>query len=128
MAEMWETHAPGLFEVEVEGSVAEERLERFVKAANLSEGLLSNGTNGKRVKLYGLSLMEDGTPVEVLNSDLGFNVVYGENVGREFLQHVVDALQPYPRGARALVSQNFVMRSQSRRFSPSQACSPVSGW
>lgn len=50
------------------------------------------------MSFYALSLKEDGAPVEVLNSDLGFNLLYGANVSRGFLQHVVDVLQPYPRG------------------------------
>ncbi|KAF8969785.1 hypothetical protein BDZ97DRAFT_1914921 [Flammula alnicola] len=42
--------------------------------------------------------MPDGTPVEVLNSDLSFKLMYGTNVTATFLGHVVDALTPYPRG------------------------------
>ncbi|KAI0329281.1 hypothetical protein GY45DRAFT_1416531 [Cubamyces sp. BRFM 1775] len=109
VAGVWEEKAAGLFEVAVGAEEAERRLENFVRAANLSESLLSAGTNGSitagtnasssgNVSFYALSLMQDGTPVEVLNSDMGFNLVYGANVSREFLQHVVDALQPYPRG------------------------------
>ncbi|KAI0663733.1 hypothetical protein C8Q70DRAFT_907236 [Cubamyces menziesii] len=99
VAEVWEAKAPGLFEVTVGAEEAEERLSNFVRAANLSESLLAaNTTTSGNVSLYALSLMQDGTPVEVLNSDMGFNLVYGANVSREFLQHVVDALQPYPRG------------------------------
>ncbi|KAL7279357.1 hypothetical protein ACG7TL_007198 [Trametes sanguinea] len=103
VAEVWEREAPGMFEVRVGRGVAEERLRRFVRRANLSEALLkstnsSAGAQEADVSFYALSLKEDGTPVEVLNSDMGFNLVYGANVSRAFLEHVVDALQPYPRG------------------------------
>lgn len=33
-----------------------------------------------------------------MNSDLSFNLMYGANVSRTFLERVVEALQPYPRG------------------------------
>jgi hypothetical protein len=33
-----------------------------------------------------------------MNSDISFNLMYGTNVSRVFLQHVINALQPYPRG------------------------------
>ena len=82
----------------MEGGEAERRLANFVETANLSEALLEGGGSASGVSFYGLSLKEDGTPVEVLHSDLGFNLVYGTNVSREVLQHVIDALQPYPRG------------------------------
>ncbi|KAI0366300.1 hypothetical protein BV20DRAFT_1124361 [Pilatotrama ljubarskyi] len=105
VARVWEAEAPKLFEVTV-GAEAEARLENFVHAANLSESLLEegasnasgNGGGAGNVSFYALSLKADGSPVEVLNSDMGFNLVYGANVSREFLRHVVDALKPYPRG------------------------------
>lgn len=110
IAGMWETQAPALFEVTVDGEEAERRLRNFVRAANLSEALLGgeghadeSGGNRPNVSFYASALREDETPVEVLNSDLGFNLVYGASVSREFLQRVVDALQPYPRGVYILL-------------------------
>ncbi|KAH9485673.1 hypothetical protein JR316_0002583 [Psilocybe cubensis] len=99
MAEKWESEAPGMFEVVVDADTAEQRLKNFVQAVDLDDSLLGNGTaTTGNVSFYALSLMPDGTPVEVLNSDLGFNLMYGTNVSAVFLQRVVDALTPYPRG------------------------------
>jgi len=106
IASAWEENALSLFKVVVNSNVAEGRLQDFVKRANLSSALLSNAefqdpfVNGGQadVSFYALSLKQDGTPVEVLNSDMGFKLMYGDNLPREFLQHVVGALQPYPRG------------------------------
>ena len=101
IASVWEAEAPALFDVTVNSTEAEARLENFVTATKLSTALLnstSNDTGSANVSFYALSLKQDGTPVEVLNSDIGFNLVYGTNVSRVFLQHAVDALQPYPRG------------------------------
>ena len=97
VASVWEAHAAGLFEVTVERERAEVRLRNFVKVANLSEALLG-GRDPESVTFYGLSLKQDGTPVEVMNSDVAFNLMYGSNIPRAFLERVVDALQPYPRG------------------------------
>ncbi|KAF8161426.1 hypothetical protein B0H34DRAFT_653240 [Crassisporium funariophilum] len=104
MASKWETEASGLFEVVVPGDVAEKRLEAFVQEVGLDASVLNSSVNGTgtpasgNVSFYALSLMQDGTPVEVLNSDLGFNLMYGTNVSAGFLGRVVDALTPYPRG------------------------------
>jgi hypothetical protein len=107
VADVWETHAPDLFHVSIDAQTAEQRLENFVQAANLSEILLNqtNATpNSDGVAFYTLSLMPDGTPVQVMNSDTSFNLVYGQNVSQEFLEHVVTALQPYPRGMTRILS------------------------
>ncbi|SPO19869.1 uncharacterized protein UTRI_10007 [Ustilago trichophora] len=47
---------------------------------------------------YGLSLLEDGTVVPVLNSDLSFNLLYSRKPSRSLIEAVITALQPYPRG------------------------------
>ncbi|EKM58475.1 uncharacterized protein PHACADRAFT_193593 [Phanerochaete carnosa HHB-10118-sp] len=101
IAGVWEGHTPKLFEVRVDASTAQQRLEDFVVRANLSKSLLNqtgSSARGNEVAFYALSLKMDGTPVEVLNSDMSFNLVYGSNVSQVFLQHAVDALQPYPKG------------------------------
>ncbi|PPQ88991.1 hypothetical protein CVT25_005090 [Psilocybe cyanescens] len=103
MARKWEDEAPAMFEVTVDADTAEERLQNFVRAVSLDESLLGNTSTstpgaGGNVSFYALSLMPDGRPVEVLNSDLAFNLMYGTNVSAVFLQRVADALTPYPRG------------------------------
>ncbi|KAF9477873.1 hypothetical protein BDN70DRAFT_933848 [Pholiota conissans] len=100
MSEKWESEAPPMFEVSVDAATAEARLIDFVQDVSLDASLLGNSSasSGANVSFYALSLMADGTPVEVLNSDLGFNLMYGTGVSAAFLQHVVDALTPYPRG------------------------------
>ena len=44
--------------------------------------------------LYGLSLLEDGTVVPVMNSDLSFNLLYSRRPSRSLIQSVITALQP----------------------------------
>ena len=105
VADIWETHAPGLFTVTVDAATSESRLKEFIKETNLSDTLLTRPqatlNDGKDLLYYALSLKDDGTPVEVMNSDMGFNLIYGSNVSQEFLQRVIDALQPYPQGNRS---------------------------
>ncbi len=61
--------AASFFEVSINGSVADARLQNYIRAANLSEALLSGNDSaggGTENKIfYALSLMEDGSPVEV---------------------------------------------------------------
>lgn len=70
MAQVWEEKASGFFEVTINASTAESRLSNFVQQANLSQVLLRNATTtdvttGGNKVFFALSLMEDGSPVEV---------------------------------------------------------------
>ncbi|KZP01238.1 hypothetical protein CALVIDRAFT_474889 [Calocera viscosa TUFC12733] len=99
-AGVWETHSASFFEVNVTAANATSRLQTFVSQANLTSALLSgNGMSANdSASFYALSLFEDGRPIEVMNSDIGWNLFYGTNVDEAFLTQVVRALQPYPRG------------------------------
>lgn len=66
MAEKWEALAPPMFEVSVDVDTAEARLQDFVEQVSLNEDLLGNSTSSAtNVSFYALSLMADGTPVQV---------------------------------------------------------------
>jgi hypothetical protein len=102
-------------------------LENYVTKANLSETLLfgagslnetrsdtGNGTNSTTTSgwgevdqtiggesnstFYALSINRNGSLVEVLNSDLGFVMLYANNVSAGIVRATIEALQPYPRG------------------------------
>ncbi|EPQ27349.1 uncharacterized protein PFL1_05270 [Pseudozyma flocculosa PF-1] len=62
------------------------------------DGQNSSASTAKGKTIYALSLLEDGTPVPVLHSDLGFNLVWNRNVSRRTVEAVVEALSPFPRG------------------------------
>ncbi|KAF8637779.1 hypothetical protein AX17_002570 [Amanita inopinata Kibby_2008] len=98
VASFWERKAAAIFEVAVDPTTAEARLEDFIQKTNLSQALLEGNRPQSDVKFYALALRTDGTPVEVMHSDTCFNLLYGTNVSREFLQLVVNQLTPYPRG------------------------------
>ena len=127
-AQVWETQSSQYFEVSISPSAATSSLNTYVTAANLSSALLygagslntsSNSSYGwgatnqvigddagslGNSTFYGLSIDRNGSVVEVLNSDLGFVMLYGNNVSARVVQAVVDAMQPYPRGELSLSS------------------------
>ncbi|PFH50459.1 hypothetical protein AMATHDRAFT_61004 [Amanita thiersii Skay4041] len=96
VATVWENDAHKMFEVTISKKDAKARLKDYVQKAGLSEAMLDKNPPG--IKYYALSLTEDGKAVEVMNSDTGFNLLYGANVSRDFLQLVVNTLTPYPQG------------------------------
>ena len=100
-------------------------MDNYITQANLTESLLygagalngtqssgGNGTNSTSAwgaseqtiggagssTFYALSIDRNGSLVEVLNSDLGFVLLYANNVSEGIIQATIEALQPYPRG------------------------------
>lgn len=67
MTEKWENMAPPMFEVSVDPDTAEARLQDFIEEVELDARLLGNSWTslGANTSFYALSLMADGTPVEV---------------------------------------------------------------
>lgn len=100
------------------------RLNNYIVEANLTDSLLygagalndtqssGNGTNSTsgwsaddqiiggngNSTFYALSIGRNGSLVEVLNSDLGFVLLYANNISESIIQATIEALQPYPRG------------------------------
>jgi len=124
-AGVWETQASQFFGVTIDSTTASSRLNNYITQANLTESLLygagalndtqsmgGNGTNrtsawgvaeqtiggADNSTFYALSIDRNGSLVEVLNSDLGFVLLYGNNVSEGIIQATIEALQPYPRG------------------------------
>lgn len=67
VANKWEQDVPALFELTVDSQDAEARLIDFVQEVGLDQSLLdaNNTSSPQDVSFYALSLMPDGTPVQV---------------------------------------------------------------
>jgi len=48
--------------------------------------------------IYGISLRDNGSVVDVQHSDLGFGLVFRRNITKDYVERVVELLEPYPRG------------------------------
>ena len=109
-AQVWETQSLRFFDVNLTTSSATSRLENFAQQTNLTNALASvNNTNStaSNLSFYAVSLDSDGTPVQVMNSDIGFNLLYGNNVSVATLEHAINVLQPYPRGLVSVLASSF---------------------
>lgn len=77
---------------------------------------------------YALSINRNGSLVEVLNSDLGFVLLYGNNVSEGIVRATVEALQPYPRGLLTnvgMVVANAAYDSNDTNIEVSKMCACV---
>lgn len=118
-ASTWEAQSYQFFEVPIDSSTAASRLQAYLQQAGLSSDTLQGGGvlnqtgsgggfydnstqtiggNGNSSTFFALSLLDNNTAVEVLNSDLGFVLEYSSNVSSSIIQATIEALQPYPKG------------------------------
>ncbi|KAI8584777.1 hypothetical protein K450DRAFT_267434 [Umbelopsis ramanniana AG] len=98
-AAVWESHALPLFQVPLNSSYAQTALSEYTTYANLSSSIYStNGSATPPTEIYALSLMDDDKPVEIMNSDLSFNLMYNDNVSTDLMEYTVNALRPFPEG------------------------------
>lgn len=136
---IWETAAPPLFEVAISNATAASRVSAYITAANLTNATISgagvmNGSSasagysdtsqfiGSGAPFYALSLLENGTTVKILNSDLCFLLEYNTNVSESVIRATIQALQPYPRG----LLTNVGMVVANAAYSPNTSDAAVS--
>jgi hypothetical protein len=97
-ANVWETKALPLFRVPLNASYAAAALSDYTSYVNLTSSIYSNGSSSPPAEIYALSLMEDASPVETMNSDISFNLMYNDNLPTELMEYTAAALRPFPQG------------------------------
>jgi hypothetical protein len=98
MAAVWSGHAPPLFEVTVNPAAAANAVEIYAD----SQGVLSqpplHALGRGPLRFHALALSASGEPIPVMNSDEGFQLLFGDPQP-ENLDRVVSALmRPFPAG------------------------------
>ncbi len=99
MAQVWRARAPGFFTVDVERGAAARAVSAYAASvgAPSQEALASLGSDGTRFSA--LSLDAGERPVAVMNSDLGFDLLFGASRDPVAVAAEVRAvLRPFPAG------------------------------
>ncbi|KAK9816518.1 hypothetical protein WJX72_001427 [[Myrmecia] bisecta] len=96
LADAWEKYALPLFAVSVPAAPAQQLLAAYSK--NVSVPIPTSVNSNTSVDYYALALNADGSKVPVMQSDIGFNLLYGSNVPAEVLATLPGLLSDYPRG------------------------------
>ncbi|WP_017444503.1 hypothetical protein [Gayadomonas joobiniege] len=92
----WYQQAPLHFKQEVKASTAAESLKVYAKEAAIEPELAQ--ANASDESFYALALMEDGSPVPVIHSDVGFALLFQQPSAQELKLLLKTALKPYPYG------------------------------
>jgi hypothetical protein len=117
LALVWKQKAPGIFEVKVPRAQATSAIESYAKELGVAKVDLKED-----VKFHALALRADGTPVPVVNSDEGFNLLLGHPDANALNEALGTIMKPFPAGLMTdvgmlVANPVFAPRDLRERFS-----------
>lgn len=98
MATVWRTKAPGYFEVSVPAETARRDVAAFAAHEGVPAGPALASLPKGPLRFHALALNADGSPVEVVNSDEGFALMFGRPSPAALSQAVAGVMRPFPAG------------------------------
>jgi hypothetical protein len=99
MADVWEAHAAGFFEVRVEQATAQERVRGYAARVGLDATAAVDALTGP-VTYRAVSLDTAGVPVPVMNTDDGFLLLFNTPPEAFLTEAAGRILRPFPAGLR----------------------------
>jgi hypothetical protein len=98
MARIWRDKAGSLFDVAVASATARRDIARYAADLNLSGDAALRSVGNTPVHFHALSLSADAKSIPIVNSDEGFELLFG-NPGPTALRQAVTAImRPFPAG------------------------------
>lgn len=98
MAAIWRARAGPLFEVEIPNGIARRRVTAYGTANDLPIEAPARALGEQPIRFQALALTQDGIPVPVLNSDVGFDLLFGSPSYQVLHQEVAAIMRPFPAG------------------------------
>jgi hypothetical protein len=98
MAAVWRDKAPGYFEVTVPAETARRDVEALAAREGVPAGPALASLPKGPLRFHALSLNADGSPVRVVNSDEGFELMFGRPSPAALSRAVADVMRPFPAG------------------------------
>jgi hypothetical protein len=97
-ASVWRTKAGPLFNVEVPNAIARSEIESYSRSVDVSPNAALRSSGGSALRFHALALDVDYKPIPILNSDEGFDLLFGSPDVRS-LDTVLDSvMRPFPAG------------------------------
>jgi hypothetical protein len=98
MARIWNAKAGALFEVDVPNDVATQKTASYAAQLGLSVAAARTSIDGTPVRFHALSLAADGTAIPIINSDEGFELLFGHPSAAMLHQAIAALMRPFPAG------------------------------
>ena len=123
MARVWRARAASLFRVEIPAPAAAAQIRRYAAELGLPSAAAVTSIGGQPLVFHALSLRADGSPVPIINSDEGFDLLFGMPSAADLDRYIGGIMRPFPAGLMTdvglLVANGaFVAPDVQARFSP----------
>lgn len=94
----WEQHASALFAVHVPNDRAVAQVREYAKQIGVSDTSALKAVDGGQVDFPAIALDAQGKPIPVLNSDEGFQLLFGKPDAAALDRDVGNLMRPFPAG------------------------------
>ncbi|MET0307360.1 MAG: hypothetical protein ABW023_01525 [Sphingomonas sp.] len=98
MAKTWRAQAPGLFAVETPAGAAAEQVKAYAGRVGVPAAPALAALKGQALRYHAISLDAEGRPVPILNSDEGFELLFGHPSAADLQTYVGALARPFPAG------------------------------
>jgi len=98
LAQVWRASAPHFFEVKVPAAEARGDVAAYAKAEGVPQAAALKSVPGEPLRFHALALNADGSPVRVVNSDEGFELLFGTPDPATLSWETAAQMRPFPAG------------------------------
>lgn len=98
MAAVWRAKAPGLFKVTLGAAQARHDVEAYAEKAGVPAGPALASLAAGPADFHAIALNDGGTPVRVLHSDEGFQLLFGHPTAATLDTMLGTLMRPFPAG------------------------------
>lgn len=98
MAATWRSEAPGLFAVETPAADAAAQVRDYAARVGVPAGPALAALKGQALRYHAIALDDHGKPVPILNSDEGFELLFGHPSPADLQAYVGALARPFPAG------------------------------
>ncbi|WP_230474825.1 hypothetical protein [Dyella monticola] len=97
-ADDWDKHAGALFAVRLSNQQAAQQVRDYAKQIGVADATALAALDDAALQFPAISLDAQGKPVPVLNSDVGFNLLFGRPDAAELDRNIGSLMRPFPAG------------------------------
>lgn len=98
MANAWRTHAPAMFRVTMPSALATTLVRRYADRLKVPAAPALGALGDQPLTFHAIALDADGRAVPIINSDEGFELLFGQPTAADLDTYVTALARPFPAG------------------------------
>jgi len=97
-ATVWQQRAPDLFNVTLDNETARAAVDSYARQLGVPAKAALDSLSGNRLSFHAISLDASGKPLPIVNSDEGFELLFGTPPATSLDRDVRSVMRPFPLG------------------------------